>query len=237
MNLNPGPVLKLTEPLLVLPLRDKWIQSGFEWKEMTLLWLGSESTRQNYQLVNSESVKIETYVIQFLSEDEKIIFRAFQDWFNGAIKKAAETSRGYFTFDVLQFGIADQPWSWPDFTALLISHAKKIVIEERRLIQFGSLWGVLHKRTEMDWGRVESKLNLDFCKPSTEACVRWIKKQIAKQPLQPQARIVFRDLSRSAICPETEKDEFLMQLTRLKAESQAEQILYWHVSSGRRLQV
>ena len=237
MSLDFDPVLKAPEPLAVLPLCDKWIQSGVEWKGMSLFWLGSESARQHYQLVNSESEKIETYVIQFFSEDEKIIFRAFQDWFNGAIKKAAEVSRGYFTFDVLQFGVADQPWSWPDFTALLISHAKKLAIEERRLIQFGSLWGILHKRTEMDWGRVESRLNLEFCKPTTDACVRWIKKQIMKSSIQPQARIVFRDLSRSAICPEAEKDEFLIQLTRLKEESHVAQLLYWHVSSGCRLQV
>lgn len=233
------PIIKTPEPISVLPLLERWIQEGFDWKGMQMFWLGNNGSQQHFRLLNPEKIEMHVCVVPTLSEDEKIIFRGFQDWFAAAIRKLSETCRGYFTFDVLQFAVGDEPWSWNDFTALLRAHALKLGVGERRLIQFGSLWGVLERRTEADFGRVESKLNLEFCKPSPEACARLIKKQIAKQAGGSLSLLVFRDLSRTAICPGYLDDEFLRALFRpiVGEGDQANRFVYLHQATKRCVRV
>lgn len=237
MNSAPDlPVIKNPEPFSVLPLLEKWIEEGAaDWMGMQMFWLGHEAGRQHYLLTHSEKPEINLFVVSVLSEDEKIIFRGFQDWYSQAIRKLSEVCRGYFTFDVLQFEIGDAPLSWNDFTNLLKAHALKLGVGENRLIQFSGLWGVLTRRTEADFGRVESKLNLEFCKPSPEACARLIKKQAAKLPPHSQTMLVFRDLSRSAICPNEFTDEFLSGLfcSGLTGCGQAIPFIYFNKSSER----
>lgn len=229
----PPPVFKGSDPLSIFPLQEQWVSQGFrEWKDKPLSWLGSDSSRQHYRWLSAEE-NMQMDVISILSEDEKIIFRAFQDWFNGAIRKASEAMRGYFTFDVLQFEIGDAPWSWNDFSNLLVAHSKKLSIDERRLIQFGTLWGVLQKRTEGDFGKFESKLNLDFCKTSPEAFVRFAKKIMKGLP-ETVTCVVFRDLSRIAICNSLQEEEVLRALFGEQGENQ-QKIIYAHLFSKRYL--
>lgn len=240
MNLESSlPPIKTSEPVSVSPLLERWIQDGFNWKGMQMFWLGADTSRQHYRLRGPENSELDLFVIPIFSDEEKIIFRGFQDWFAASIRKLSESCRGYFTFDVLQFEVGDAPWSWNDFTVLLKAHALKLGVGERRLIQFGSLWGVLERRTEADFGRVESKLHLEFCKSSPEACARLVKKHAAKLPENSQTTLVFRDLSRNAVCPGELSNEFLEGLFRpnLTCANQRLQFAYRHGLSRRCLSV
>ncbi len=236
----PLPLIKTPEPLAASPLQTVFLNAGLDVKEGQMLWLGSDESFQRYRLLQPAGHSFEIKIISFISEDEKIIFRAFQDWFAAAIRKVSDAVRGYYTFDVLQFEVGDAPWSWSEFSLLLIAHAKKLGVGERQLIQFGALWGVLHKRTEADFGRVESKLALHFCKPSPEALMRFVKKQSTQQALAaPDLRVVFRDLSRSALCSTQADFELLAADIRLKTTGilSAGNTLYWHPGSKQCLRV
>ncbi len=228
----PPPVIKSPEPFATPQLQFLFSQAGIDLQTAELFWAGSDEARQLYRLINSDGSGSEMTVISFVAEDEKIIFRAFQDWFAAAIRKVSDASRGYYTFDVLQFEVSDAPWSWNDFTALIIAHAKKLAVGERQIIQFGALWGVLHKRTEAEFGRVESKLTLYFCKPSIEALARFVKKQSSRLAKFP-GMTVFRDLSRTALCQNPADFEFMSNEFRLKQAGLNEvgSLIYWHPSA------
>lgn len=233
-----SPVLKSPEPFLVSALQADWIQQGWDWKEKQLFWMGTETGKVNYRLVDLTLNPMRNVsVFHFISEEEKIICRAFQDWLAATLRKVAEWSRGYFTFDVLQFRAGDEPWSWNDFSALLVAHAKKLEVNERRLIQFGSMWGVLHKRTEADFGRIESKLFPEFIKPLPELFLKKMGRIVEKE--EDLSKIfVFRDLSTQPIFESQERIEWPKDLPRLKkAEQGMAQTFYWHSSLKRCLQI
>ena len=229
----PLPLIKNPEPLPVPSLQAVFFNAGIDVKEGEMLWLGNDESAQRYRLIQATGESLEIKMVAFISEEEKIIFRAFQDWFAAAIRKVSDAVRGYYTFEVLQFEVGDAPWSWSEFSLLLIAHAKKLGVGERQLIQFGALWGVLHKRTEADFGRVESKLALHFCKPSIEALTRFIKKQCSQSPLASNLWIAFRDLSRTAFCPAQADFELLATEIRLKnaAALSSGNTFYWHPGS------
>jgi len=233
------PVVKLPDPLAVPQIYALLLQSGLDWKDMQMLWMGSHGLSQRYHLIDAENQVHPVEVISFVQEDEKIIFRAFQDWFAGAIRKFAESARGYFTFDVIQFEMGSAPWSWADLTSLLLAHSKKLNVGERRLIQFGPLWGVLHKRTEADWGKVESKLELAFCKFSVEALARFIKKQISRPGFETVSSLVLRDLSQASFCEDPTAVEFLSNALRPKnsVNEGGCKIFYYHSRSKRLVSV
>ncbi len=237
-DLSP-PIKKNPEPLAVPQLQTLFVQAGIDLREWEMFWTGIEEGFQVFRLTGADGVSLPMKVMSFLSEDEKIIFRAFQDWFAASMRKVSDAARGYYTFDVLQYQIGDAPWSWNDFTALLTAHAKKLAVGERKLIQFGSLWGVLYKRTEAEFGRVESKLHLDFCKPAPEAVARFIKKQSAKIITAPLTLIVFRDLSRTPLCPNQADFELLTAVLSSKEGSAAGagKLNYWHPASKLLLRV
>ncbi len=229
------PALKTPEPLPVSHLNISLKQMGRDLNGLQVFWLGNTGGRRRYRLVDSENKESEIAVIVCLSDDEKIIFRAFQDWFSAAIKKISEASRGYFTFDVLQFAVGDEPWSWSDFAALMIAHAKKLGVGDRRLIQFGSLWGVLNKHTDADFGRIESKLSLDFFKASPDALARFVKKQMASPVAAQAGAVIFCDLSRTALLPEESDFELFRAALRPKGDDflPAQSIFYEHGASHR----
>ncbi len=194
-----------------------------------LSWMG----RNLFLWKNSEHVVSLMKVLSVISNEEQLIARAFSDWFASAIKKAADALRGYFTFDVLQFEIGDAPWSWNEFTVLLVAHGRKLTVGERRLIQFGALFGVLHKRTEGDFGRIESKLERENCKPKIESLARWIKKQMEIVIDPPLSVFVIRDLSQAALCCSADDFEFLKSsLLFRKGLSVRPAIYYWHVAAN-----
>ncbi len=218
---------------MVQPVYDLFLKRGLAWKEQKLFWIGRSGSAQQYQLTGPDSQTRQIKIISFLCEDEKIIFRAFQDLFAGAICKLSEVLRGYFTFDVIQFEIMNAPWAWADFTALLTAHSKKLAVGERRLIQFGALWGVLHRRTEADFGRIESKLELTFCKPGAEAAAKFIKKQMVALATVPFDGIIFYDLSRDAFFAAESDFEILKVIFKGKESilDKKETCFYVHASS------
>lgn len=234
---NDVPALKPVEPLALFEQQSFFIPSEINLASGSLCWLGRADDAVLYQAKNLDGDPVNLNIFSLMAEDEKIIFRAFQDFYAGAMRQLSEVVRGYFSFEVIQFFVGDAPRSWSEFAGLLARHAAKQNVSERRLIQFGSLWGILEKHTEADFGRVESKLKTDFYKNSAAALARRINKVLA-QEASLGGWLLFRDESRNSIIQSEAEFELFRSLIRPNVNAREDRnAFFWHPLSKRCLRI
>lgn len=240
MNMPEGndlPVLKPVEPLALFEQQPFFVPSEVNLAPGSLCWMGREGDAVLYQARSADGEPVNLNVFSLIAEDEKIIFRAFQDFYAGAMRQLSEVVRGYYSFEVLQFFVGDAPRTWSEFAGLLTRHAAKQAISERRLIQFGSLWGILEKHTEADFGRVESKLRIDFYKNDPAALARRVKKLLSKEASADRC-FVFRDESRNSILQDADGFELFRGLVRPNGNVEnGATAFFWHPFSKRCLRI
>ena len=226
------PVLKPVLPIELFKQQCFFVPAELALASESLCWVGRENDAVVYRALNSDGKEIQVSVFSLISEDEKIIFRAFQDWYAGALRQVSAVARGYYTFEVLQFFVGDAPRSWAEFSDLLIRHASKQAVSERRLIQFGSLWGVLERHTEADFGRVESKLKTDFFKPQPESFARKLNKILAKQKIAEAGLVLFKDESAHSFLRNQEWLELFLKTIRQSKRHESDKATFlWHPGS------
>lgn len=226
-----APVLKPVPPLELFKQQAFFMPPELSLVGESLYWIGRENDAVVYRALTSEGQETRVSVFSLISEDEKIIFRAFQDWYAGALRQVSAVVRGYYTFEVLQFFVGDAPRNWAEFSDLLIRHASKQLVSERRLIQFGSLWGVLERHTEADFGRVESKLRTDFFKPQPESFARKLSKILTKRKITGAGFVIFKDESAHSLLRSSEWFELFLKAIRQSGHERNEAAFLWHPSS------
>jgi len=234
---NDSPALKPIEPLTLFEQQSFFVPLEINLAPRSLCWIGRDGDAVLYQAHGVGGEPMNLSVFSLITEDEKIIFRAFQDFYAGAMRQLSEVVRGYYSFEVLQFFVGDAPRTWTEFAGLLARHAAKQAVCERRLIQFGSLWGILEKHTEADFGRVESKLKTDFYKSDPAALARRVKKLLSKAA-SAECCFVFRDESRNSIIQDPVAFELFCGLVRQNGNVQGgAQAFFWHPLSKRCLRI
>jgi len=227
-----SPVLKPVLPIELFKQQSFFVPVELSLANESLYWIGRENDAVLYRALNLDGKEIQVSVFSLISEDEKIIFRAFQDWYAGALRQVSAVVRGYYTFEVLQFFVGDAPRSWAEFSDLLIRHASKQAVLEQRLIQFGSLWGVLERHTEADFGRVESKLKTDFFKPQPESFARKLNKLLAKQKIDEARLVLFKDESAHSFLRNQEWLELFLKTIRQRECDESDKAAFlWHPRS------
>ncbi len=234
---NESPALKPIEPLTLFEQQSFFIPPELNLVPGSLCWLGRDGDAVLYQAQSADGAPVNLSVFSLITDDEKIIFRAFQDFYAGAMRQLSEVVRGYYSFEVLQFFVGDAPRTWSEFAGLLARHAAKQAVCERRLIQFGSLWGILEKHTEADFGRVESKLKTDFYKLDSAALARRMKKFLSKETSTNRC-FIFRDESRNSIIQDASGFELFRNLVRPNGSIEGGvPAFFWHPFSKRCLRI
>lgn len=233
-----GPSLKPVKPLDLSAQQNFFVPPDAPLISGSLQWMGREENAVFYQGVDLNQEPCRIFFVHLISEDEKIIFRAFQDWYSGALKKLSDTVKGYYTFEVLRFLVEDVPRSWNEFSGLLARHAAKLSVAEKNLIQFGSLWGVLERHTEADFGRVESKLKTDFFKPRPDSVVRQFKKRAEQINLKSRDILIFGDGSSRTFFDDPDQLKVFENLPLQKSvAAKGACAFFWHLKSNRRLRI
>ena len=95
----------------------------------------------------------------FLRAEEAEIWKAFCDMLDHSLKTAAAALLGFFGFRLIacELSCGLKHFDWGRMPELLINHGRVMAVGETRLIQFGSLFGLFHKRIPESWGRIERK--------------------------------------------------------------------------------
>jgi len=124
-----------------------------------------EGKVRKYRAVREE-LPCHVLVLNVIRKDEDVMWAAFQDLIKRSVIDAAYAVRGVYIFDVLTKDIHREvkTYNHAEITALLINHARKCVLGEKRLIKYSSIYGILHKLNAVDWGKMTLKTAVEVFK-------------------------------------------------------------------------
>jgi len=110
---------------------------------------------RKYRAVREEMV-CRVLVINIIRKEEDIIWQAFQDLIKRSIQEAACAVSGVYTFELLTNNIFREvkTYQHTEVTAILINHARKMKPGEKKLIKYSSIYGILSKLNNVDWGKI-----------------------------------------------------------------------------------
>lgn len=139
------------------------IFSGFPWKAISYQ---KEMTPKvlKFEVTPDTGVPFFLYLTAIISKEEKMAWQSLQDVLEHTLGFAQSGLRGFFGFDVLSLDIQGgmQHFDPKAFGQLVINHAKKLGPDQKVLIRYGQLFGLLHYRAPADWGKVEVKTHVEF---------------------------------------------------------------------------
>lgn len=172
-----------------------------------------EGKVRKYRAIREE-LPCHVLVLNVIRKDEDVIWGAFQDLIKRSVIDAASAVSGVYVFDVLTKNIFKEvkTYNHAQITELLINHARKCAAGEKRLIKYSSIYGILHKLSVVDWGKMTLKTAVEVFKDKDTFLDLMLKKLIknfefASEP----GLLMINDLSQKPIYnPEDE-----LQIKRL----------------------
>jgi len=113
-----------------------------------------------------EDLPCNILVLNIIRKNEDIIWKAFQDLIKRSVDDAAAAVSGVYLFDVLTKNIHNEVKTYKaaEVTSVILNHARKCAVGEKRLIKYSSIYGILHKLNAVDWGKITLKTAVEVFK-------------------------------------------------------------------------
>lgn len=141
-------------------------------------------------------------VAQILRREEDLVWKSCQELLTRTMKEAAASLRGFYGFDLimLEFGDSLRTFQWDNLRQLLMNHARTLNPGEEKLIQYTSLFGILKKRINEEWGKIDYSWPLKIYPKTPEQFDLFVKKIVNEaQALEKPFKVMICDLSQDAI--------------------------------------
>ncbi|MBU1091189.1 MAG: hypothetical protein KKC42_05045 [Candidatus Omnitrophica bacterium] len=104
--------------------------------------------------------------LNFIRNDEKILWDAVVDFVKRSTINATSSVRGVYIFDLLTIDIHKEikTFKHAELTSLIINLASKLAPGEIKMIRYSSLYALIHKTVASDWGKITFKTAVDVFK-------------------------------------------------------------------------
>ncbi|MFT5387280.1 MAG: hypothetical protein ACI9E5_000407, partial [Candidatus Omnitrophota bacterium] len=138
-----------------------------------------EDKVRQYRAVSND-VAYQVVTLNIIRRDEDIIWKAFEDMLKRSVDDAKHLVKGVYVFDVLTHNIHSEINTYypSEVTVLLQNHARKCTPGDKRLIKYSSVYGILHKINESDWGKLVFKTAVEVFKGKDSSIDLILKKLI-----------------------------------------------------------
>ncbi|MCB9800264.1 MAG: hypothetical protein H6757_05860 [Candidatus Omnitrophica bacterium] len=115
-----------------------------------------------------------------IEKEQADIWKSCHAMLERTFKTAALGIKGFFGFDLITLDLHQgmQHFNWDMLSQLIANHCRKMQTGEVRLIQYASLYGVLHKRMQEDWGKIEFKSGIEVYTQAPEKFDLHLKKML-----------------------------------------------------------
>lgn len=96
-------------------------------------------------------------------KEDALAWTSFRELWDQALKLAASQMRGFFGLELFFLDLKEglSGFHPGNLTELIVNHSKKLEVGAQVLIRYASLWMVLSKRTNEDWGKIDFKSRVD----------------------------------------------------------------------------
>jgi len=131
-----------------------------------ILYVGhnEEKVRQYKAVRENQSCKILS--LNFIRNDEKILWDAVEDFVKRSTIDATAGIRGVYIFDLLTMDIHKEIKSFKqaELTAVIINTARTLAPGEITMIKYSSVYALVRKTVDSDWGKITFKTAVNVFK-------------------------------------------------------------------------
>ncbi len=142
------------------------------------------------------------FTAMIIRSDEDLIWTSFSELFGRAIKEAAEKMRGFYGFTLLSLDLSSriEAFDVSAFATLLANHGRKLAPGESAVIPFGACCGILKKRMEESWGKIDVAYPLQVFRKAPSELDTLVKKMFKLCPAAGERSIMLiSDFSRTPL--------------------------------------
>ena len=104
--------------------------------------------------------------LNFIRDEEKILWDAVEDFIKRSTISATSSMHGVYIFDLVAIDIHKESKSFKhaELTAVIMNTAVKLAPGEIRMIKYSSVYALLQKSVDADWGKITFKTAVDVFK-------------------------------------------------------------------------
>ncbi|MDD5477648.1 MAG: hypothetical protein PHG87_05600 [Candidatus Omnitrophica bacterium] len=132
--------------------------------EISYIGHNEEKVRQYKAIREDQTCNL--LVLNFIRDDEKILWDAIGDFLKRSTINAASSVRGVYIFDLLTVDIHKEikTFKHAELTAVIVNVASKLAPGEIKMIKYSSVYALIHKTVAADWGKITFKTAVDVFK-------------------------------------------------------------------------
>ena len=123
-----------------------------------------EKVRQ-YKAVR-ENQTCSMLALNFIRYDEKMLWDAVEDFVKRGTIDAVSGVRGAYIFDLLTIDIHNEikTFKHSELTTVIINEARRLAPEETAMVKYSSVYALIKKTIDVDWGKITFKTAVDVFK-------------------------------------------------------------------------
>ncbi len=108
--------------------------------------------------------------LNFIRNDEKIFWEAVEDFVKRSTSDAASGVHGVYIFDLLTIDIHKEvkTFKHAELTAVIKNEANGLAAGGTELVKYSSVYALIHKKIDSDWGKISFKTAVDVFKDKPE---------------------------------------------------------------------
>lgn len=140
--------------------------------------------------------------LNFIREEEKIIWEAVEDFLKRATAQAVSRVHGSYLFDLLSIDIHQElkTFKYTELSELIVNNAIRLDAGQTRMIKYSSAYALLRKKVDFEWGKIafESAVSVFKDKPEyLDLLIKYLLKgfEFAYEPVI----LLLNDLSREPV--------------------------------------
>ncbi|MCX5697226.1 MAG: hypothetical protein NTU54_04585 [Candidatus Omnitrophica bacterium] len=131
-----------------------------------ILYIGHNEEKVRQYKAIREDQACNLLALNFIRNDEKILWDAVEDFVKRSTIDAAFRVRGVYTFDLLTIDIHKEikTFKHTEFTTVIINVAGKLAPGEIKMIKYSSAYALIRKTVASDWGKITFKTAVNVFK-------------------------------------------------------------------------
>jgi hypothetical protein len=138
-----------------------------------------EKVRQ-YKAIREDQV-CDILSLNFIRADEEILWDAVEDFVKRSTINAASSVHGNYIFDLLTIDIHKEAKTFKhsELSAVIINVASKLAPGQLRMIKYSSVYALIQKTLDADWGKITFKTAVQVFKDKPDyfdLLIKWLLK-------------------------------------------------------------
>jgi len=132
--------------------------------EISYVGHNEEKVRQYKAVREDQACKILT--LNFIRDDEKILWEAAEDFVKRSTTSAASGVHGNYIFDLLTIDVHKEikTFKHAELATVIINTAAKLATGQVKMVRYSSIHALLQKTIEGDWGKITFKTAVNVFK-------------------------------------------------------------------------